>query len=181
MPSPIILFPGSHMPIHQPAVRRPIYDSTNTVDLRPWFENSAAQAGIPLALLVGCGIAESGLNTTAARYGVWPDVSFGISQTIVLYHYYGNHTNTTSNITAVRDYVFAHPDVDIDHMAQHLAGCLVTIRGRDLSRVGGDANLAACVVYNFGSYPDTNNGYWTTWAANMNRYRNALTQAATMI
>jgi hypothetical protein len=73
--------------------------------------NTTAEAwGIPPRLLLACAIAECGLNEQCqpgvtggmARYGTYPDVSFGPCHQAVAWAPYGDHTNTPANIEACR-------------------------------------------------------------------------------
>lgn len=149
------------------------------MDLAPLFEAASWGQGCPLVLLLGAAKAESGLNSHAEHLGVWPDVSFGLAQISVAYSYYGDGTDSPANIASVRDYVFAHPDVDLAEMAKRLTADLSGARdggadpassGVDLSPVGGDAFLMACVRYNAGHYPPAGDSYWTAYAANVAGY-----------
>jgi hypothetical protein len=92
-------------------------------------------------------------------------------------------TNTPANIEAVREYVWTHPERDLLEAAGWLAGRLVDTFGYDLSPVGGDAYLAALVIYNAGHYPDpvTEAWWWTRWAGNLANYRSALERARAVV
>ncbi len=163
---------------------------------------AAQEAGVPLALVLACGQAESGWNSRAERWGwrteaaklmidvgddaelqaiiddVWPDISFGIGQRIVLYHYLGDFQPTLANCLAVREGVFADPQRDVVHMADTLAGCLAVARQSDLTPVGGDELLGALVVYNAGHMPRPDSVWWHDWAGNVANYRAAMAWAA---
>jgi hypothetical protein len=136
------------------------------------MERAANEAGIPMELLLATAIAESGLNSHAARYGVWPDVSFGLMQRIVLFHYWGNGSNTWENIQAVKDYVLANPEEDLLQGAIKLRSCL--------DRAGGDV-LQALIAYNSGSVQPEGNWYWERYAGNIAGYRAALEKAKEML
>ncbi len=140
------------------------------------LERAATEAGIPLKLLLAGVIAESGLNPHAERYGVWPDVSFGYSQIIVMSHWAGNHLNTPENIEAVRQAVFADPQCDLSEMATRLAGCLETARQSNLEKIGGDELLGALIVYNAGHWP-TEGWWWSRWGSNVDSYEVGLAEA----
>ena len=56
---------------------------------------------VPYELLGGV-IAESGLNPDAERYGVWPDVSFGLLQQTVKFAEEGDHTPSPENVALIR-------------------------------------------------------------------------------
>lgn len=170
-------------------------------DLGPLFLEAAATAGISVQLLIACAIAESGLNPYAERWGrettaaraaiqagdhealqaildrVWPDVSFGYSQRIVLYHDLGDRSRTVANVLAVRDQVFAHPDHELARMATLLASHQANARSADLSRVDGDVELAALVSYNAGHLPPPASSYWSVYAGNVASYRAAFARA----
>lgn len=118
--------------------------------------------------------AESGLNPKAARYGVWPDVSFGYSQYIVLYHYFGDHTPTQQNIDTVRDYVFSHPDRDLDEAAIKLSMCI------DYYSLDGSV-LGGMVAYNAGSDRRDDPEWMAKWGNNVVSYQWALQDAEGMI
>src|SRR5690349_9318059 len=55
----------------------------------------------PWEILGGC-IAESGLVVDAARYGAWPDVSFGLLQQTVKFAEEGDHTGSAENVDLIR-------------------------------------------------------------------------------
>ncbi len=169
------------------------------------LERAANEAGIPLELILAGAIAESGLNPRAERWGTmtvqaqaaiaqgdmqwlqsiinatWPDISFGLSQKVVAYHYLGDRSRTVENCLAVREGVFADPERNLMEMAVQLNDCLFDVYGCDLSKVGWDPLLAALVVYNHGSYPPAWDDYWTRWAGNVASYRGALDRARSMI
>jgi hypothetical protein len=159
---------------------RPIINSEGD-DISAMLKAAADAAGIPLELALACAIAESGLNPKAARYGAWPDISFGYGQQIVLYHYLGDHTNTPENISAVRDAVFADPQRNLNDMCQRLASDLQRVQGVDLSPVGGDQLLAALTVYNAGSWHKAGDPWWQAWAGNVRNYTGALARARDML
>lgn len=174
-------------------------------DIRPALEAAVKEAGIPLLLALACVIAESGLNPRAERWGsltsdartainqgdlgrlaqiieeVWPDISFGYSQKIVLYHYLGDRSSSIENCLAVREGVFGDPEGNLRAMAQQLAGCLGTAQAGDLSPVGGDPLLGALVVYNAGHLPPAVSPWWDKWAGNVGSYGRAMAQAREML
>ncbi len=191
---PILMYPGSRRS------RRPILN-TDGQDIRPMLERAAAEAEVPLELLLAGVIAESGINPRAERWGAetelartllesgdmaglarviaraGDDISFGYSQRVVRYHWAGNGTLSVSNCLAVRALVFAEPEEDLLQMAFHLAWNLYVARDGDLRRVGGDPLLAALVVYNAGHLPYPDDPWWERWAANVESYRRALASA----
>lgn len=166
---------------------------------------ASGAAGIPLELALAVAMAESALNSKAERWGsmtsqaqaaiiggdmdllqaiideVWPDISFGLSQRIVEYHYLGDGSQRADNCLSVREGVFADPARDLQEMCTKLATCLATAQAANLGPVGGDPLLGACVVYNAGHYPTADDSWWSTWSANAASYRAALDRAAGMI
>lgn len=96
-------------------------------------------------------------------------MSFGYSQCIVLYHYFGDHTATLENIEAVRDYVFSHPAEDIDEAASRLA-CGIS-RSLDGTALGG------MIVYNAGSDRRDDPEWLKRWKGNVANYEAALAWA----
>lgn len=159
---------------------RPIIN-TEGEDISGMLKSAADAASIPLELALACAIAESSLNPKATRTGAWPDISFGYGQQIVLYHYLGDHSNTPSNIAAVREGVFADPQRNIDDMCLRLASDLQRVQNVDLGPVDGDPLLAALVVYNAGSFHPAGDPWWGTWAGNVRNYRGALARAREML
>lgn len=155
-----------------------VWAAAQANDLKPWHL---------LALLR----AESGLNQRAERWGgrttqakqilavgnldelqalindVWPDISFGYSQRIVLYHDQGDRTPNVANVLAVRAYVFTHPEEDIAAAASRLAGCF-----RHQSCDG--TALSAFVVYNAGSDRRWDPEWFNVWGGNVATYQRAL-------
>ncbi len=131
---------------------------------------TAAQAhGLDPVWLLALVMAESGKgpDPRAERWGVWPDVSFGYAQFIVLYSYVGDHTNTPENIQFVRDYVFAHPAEDLDQAAAKLAWAL------DYASDDGSI-LGALTAYNAGSDRRDDPGWMARWGGNVISYGWAL-------
>lgn len=127
-------------------------------------------------------IAESQLDPYAERYGIWPDVSFALSQRQVALHWAGNGQNTPENIAVVRAAAFADPVRDLYEMGKWLLGNIHQVRasikrGGDLQPVDGDMGLAVLTTYNWGSYPVRNSVYWTEYTANVIRYKHAMFQA----
>lgn len=108
---------------------------------------------------------------------VWPDVSFGLGQRAVAWHYFGDGSPTVGNCLAVRQYVFENPAVDVDEMAARLAGHYRATAGADLFRVGEDRLLASLVAYNAGHLPARDSGWWEWWKENVAAYRTALAWA----
>jgi hypothetical protein len=182
--------------------RAPILTAQGT-DIRELVESAAAAASIPAGLLLACLMAESELNERAERWGGGPltaqakaaiaagdnnalrtviaqpgnDVSFGLGQRIVKFHYHGNHQLTVENCLAVRQFVFAHVDQDVREAARFLAPRLTDARGQDLSPCGGDELLGALAAYNHGHYPAPGDVYWHERAGTVQRYKDKLALA----
>ena len=137
---------------------------------------------LTMHLMLSAAIAESHLNPYAERYGVYPDISFGLAQRSLASHWTGDRTNTPANIAFVRQQVFAHPELDLYHMGVWLLGNLHQVRasiseGNDLRRVDGNIGLAALVTYNAGYLPAYDSYWWTKYAAHVERYKLAMAQA----
>lgn len=191
-------------PVPGPTPERPPILDTTGVDRRALIEAAATMHNIPAVLLLAGMIAESGLNPEAERWGmrtveaqsyitrgdnvllqalcydVYPDLGFGFSQRIVLYHYLGDGTASIANVLAVRRLVFANPERDVYEMAAKLADCRQTALMGFLSPVGGDVLLGALVAYNAGHLPGEADSWWVRWAGNVASYRAALAEAAGM-
>ena len=138
--------------------------------------------------------AESGLNPRAERWGartgqaqafivaaddaalgeliavVWPDLGFGYSQRVVAFHERGDRTPTVRNCLAVREWVFGHPDEDIQAAAQRLVGCFRH------PTCDGSALSALC-IYNAGSDRRGDAAWMGRWAGNVASYEVALAWA----
>lgn len=151
---------------------------------------AADAAGIDPVALLALLRAESGLNPQAERWGretaaavraiagqdwpalagiisrVWPDVSFGYSQRIVLFHDQGDRSPTVANCLAVREQVFTHQEEDIRAAAARLASAF----GRSLD----GTPLGAMVVYNAGSDRRNDPAWLAEWAGNVASYQRAL-------
>ena len=135
--------------------------------------------------------AESGLDPKAERWGSytanakqdiakgnrddllwvinqsWPDISFGYSQRIVLYHELGDRSPSTENCLQVRSEVFADPIADIHAAAYRLTDCFShwTCNGTILS---------AMIVYNAGSDRRSDADWMRMWQGNVANYQAAL-------
>lgn len=161
----------------------------------------AAQAGdIPLTLALACGQAESGFDTTAQRWGrrtpealeliaaqdwdglqllidsVWPDISFGVAQKVVLYHWCGDRQPSVTNCLYVRQRVWDDPTEDCRQMGLQLGYCYQAALDEhtELGPVDGDAELMALICYNAGHIPWPGASYWTNYSVNVEGYRWAL-------
>lgn len=182
-----------------------ILDATGR-DIGPWMQSAAAEAGIPLVLLLGCAYAESGesLNPNAERWGRetpaaqdaiargdWDelaaitaragnDISFGLAQFIVRFnpHLPDQRAVTVENALALREYVWTHTEEDIRQMALKLRNCLE--RAGTQSPPGVDPILGACVLYNVGNtMPPAGDAYWSGPKAA--RYRECLAKARAVL
>jgi hypothetical protein len=173
-------------------------------EISPIFDPAWQAAGIPRVLLLAGVLAESALNPHAERWGRftvnaraaialqdwdwlqtvinagWPDISFGYSQRIILYHDLGDRSATVANCMTVRAAVFADPVEDLQAMARRLAGCLQVARASNLLTIGNDELLGALIVYNAGHWPDPADPeeaqWWRAWAGNVENYRSMLTR-----
>jgi hypothetical protein len=169
-------------------------------DIRGLVLEAASAANIPAALLLGCLMAESELDARAERWGsnvvtdqakaalatndsaalqslipkAGNDISFGLAQRIVKFHYIGTREMTLENILNVRAYVFDHTDQDVREAATFLSEKLKQARAGNLSPVGDDELLGACAAYNCGHFPSPEEAYWTQRAATVTRYRDKL-------
>jgi hypothetical protein len=144
---------------------------------------AAEKYGIPIVGLLAMLKAESNLNRTAERWGVWPDISFGYSQLIVLTaagYGFGDGSNTAENIAAVRDALFGR-ETAIDVGAHHLSGCYGQADQYDYGAMGLSHDLAALTIYNAGHLPLAGDPWWERWAGNIVNYAEALVWAATMV
>jgi hypothetical protein len=163
-------------------------------DIAPLINEAADRHGLDAVHLLALLDAESGLNPKAERWGretvwakralatgntadlasiiegAWPDISFGYSQRIVLFHDVGNRTPLVANVLAVRAAVFADPAGDIDAAAKRLANGI----GRSLD---GTA-LGGMVVYNAGEDRRNDPEWMQVWAGNVMAYARALEDAA---
>lgn len=92
--------------------------SKQGTSLARWINTYAEQHGAPPQGLLALILAESGLDEQAARYGAWPDVSFGLGQQTVAYAPVGNQQNTPENIAFVRDYYCSDPQTAIRDAAK---------------------------------------------------------------
>lgn len=166
--------------------------------------DAAISAGIPPLLLLGCAIAESGLNPRAERWGkstadaqaamvaqnwdrlqaiidvTWPDCSFGYMQHIVKFHYLGDRTQSVENCLNVRGQVFENPLGNLMNGALRLANYLRTAHQQDLTPVDGDELLMACVIFNAGHVP-VDAAEWQDRAPRVQHYRESLNRAAAML
>jgi hypothetical protein len=169
--------------------------NTRSEDIAATINLAAKQCDLDAVHLLALLIAESGLNPMAERWGretlaaqaaiergdwsllmaiisrAWPDVSFGYSQRIVLYHEEGDRSPSLNNCLTVRQAVFANQAADINAAASRLAGCFghMTCDGSILS---------AMTVYNAGSDRRNEPAWWALWKGNIASYERALEQAS---
>ncbi|MCX6024041.1 MAG: hypothetical protein NTZ05_20380 [Chloroflexi bacterium] len=164
-------------------------------DITGMIEGSATTAGVDEAALLALLIAESALNPKAERWGretggaqnaiamkdwdrltgiiarTWPDISFGGSQRIVLYHELGDRSPSVNNVLAVRAAVFADPAGDILAAAKRLAGCI--------EGTADKTPLAGMVKYNSGGDNLHDADWLARWGGNVASYERALAEAET--
>jgi hypothetical protein len=169
--------------------------NTRSEDIAPIINLAAKQCGLDPVHLLALLIAESGLNPLAERWGretlaakaaiergdwallmaiisrAWPDISFGYSQRIVMFHEDGDRSPSINNVLAVRARVFGNPAADINAAGSRLAGCFghMTCDGSILS---------ALTVYNAGTDRRNDPAWWALWKGNIASYERALEQAA---
>lgn len=62
----------------------------------------ADEHGLDRVEFLGGAIAESGLDPNAERWGVWPDVSFGLYQQTVAFADEGDHSQSDANVQYIR-------------------------------------------------------------------------------
>ena len=155
---------------------------------------AAVQARVDEYELLALLYAESGLNPYAERWGtwttaakenieqgdrdnllyvinqVWPDISFGYSQRIVLFHTLGDRNPTVENCLQVRSEVFADPVADMQAAAHRYWAYLrhETCDGTALS---------AMIVYNAGSDRRSDPDWNRMWSGNVANYQAALNWA----
>jgi len=163
---------------HQPGVLPPVLD-VHGVDLSPLIAEASAQYGIEPVAILAMLKAESNLDPYAARWGVWPDISFGLCQMIVptaAAYGIGNGQNTPENIQAVKGALFDRRTA-IDVGTKHLAGNVAYVRQRKPHQTGDALILDALRVYNGGSGALDNPDWERRWAANVESYRRAIAWA----
>lgn len=173
------------------------------------FVTEAERVRIPLRLPLACAWAESGqMNEAAERWGthtadaktalangdrgrlasiitaVWPDISFGLCQRIVKYHWDGDHSASVDNVLAVRQRTLQDVARDVHEMCAWLASDYSRAelaRAGDAenyaAHIGDDIALGALVIYNAGHWPLAVDTYWSTHGANVDNYRRGLAYA----
>lgn len=77
----------------------------------------ADEHGIDRAEFLGGAIAESALRVDAARWGIWPDVSFGLFQQTVAFADEGNQQNTPENVAYIQN-LYNNPEHSADVAAR---------------------------------------------------------------
>lgn len=137
---------------------------------------AAVKYSLPIAGLLAMLKAESNLNPKAARYGTWPDVSFGYSQLTVqtaASYGIGDGSDTPINIANVREKLFDRKTA-IDVGARHLSGCYAAADAAGWASRNISRDLAALVIYNAGWLPPLDSRWWITWTGNVTNYTAAL-------
>lgn len=150
---------------------------TTGVDLYPLIQRAVRRYDVPTVAVLAMLIAESGLNPRAERWGVHPDISFGLSQiTIETAKGYGLGDGTLATALSVRTALFNRATA-VDLGTRHLAGNLAYVRERKPQQVGDALLLDALRVYNGGGGALDNPAWEARWAANVASYRVALRRA----
>lgn len=165
------------------------------LDITHDLVRASEQHGIDPVHLLALLFAESGgLNPRAERWGswnletvwdhinnhdweslqeiindAWPDISFGCSQHIVLFHYHGDRTKSWLNVLNVRSHVFANPIENIYEAAKKLSSCF--------SGSKDGSALGAMVVYNAGSDRRDDPVWMAAWQQNVRAYQRSLARA----
>lgn len=154
-----------------------VYDQTG-YDIGPLVEAAAKEHGVPVVGLLALLEAESGLDPYAARYGVWPDVSFGYCQmTVATARYYGIGDGSVSqeNIATVREALFDRATA-IDVGAEHYGGNLAFVKAKRPQLAGDDWLLMGLRVYNGGAWGLTDE-YAARYPGHIAAYRDAIAWA----
>lgn len=152
---------------------------TTGVDIGPLIQAAASRYAVPAYVLLGLLIAESGLNPNAAREGIWPDVSYGLSQmTVATASGYGigDGSSTRANRDTVKA-VLLDRQTSIDLGARHYAGNVAFVRSRKPGESGDALWLDGLRVYNGGSGALDNPDWEQRWSGNVANYRAALAWA----
>lgn len=133
-------------------------DSTGA-DVGLILSDAATTHGIPVLLLLTCGIAESALNPNAFRNGVWPDVSCGPFQQTVAFSPFGDQSASAANIAANRvkfaDWAYAS-----DVAASLLSNCYQAATSAYPSAIGDQVVMLSLSKYNSGSVQPPGNWWW---------------------
>ena len=169
---------------------KPVFNTLGE-DISRQVTEAAALAGVDKYELLALLYAESGLDPHAERWGrysnrawdaivagdrddlvwvinqTWPDISFGYSQRIVLYHELGDRSPSVENCLQVRSEVFANPVADMYAAAYRFASCF------QHPSCDGSA-LSAMVVYNAGSDRRSDPDWNRMWSSNVVNYAAAL-------
>lgn len=155
-----------------------IIPDSEGVNILPQIVEAAKLHGISPEVVLGTLMAESNLRRVAERYGVWPDVSFGMCQmTVATARMYGigDGTNTPGNIELVKGKLFDR-DIAIGVCAAHLERCQ-----RVAKKHGKGTDIETMVVYNAGHLPEREGGWWTRYAGHVKRYQACLERAKIML
>lgn len=153
----------------------PVIHDVTGLDVGPILTELAADYQIPLALVLACAKAESGMDPNAYRDGVWPDKSCGPFQQTVLYaegYGVGDGTATPGNVALCRHWFSNWRDsghVAAPQLAQGYKAAA------SLSFHGDEQIIAALSKYNAGSVQPSGNWWWQ--GPNCASYRTALAWA----
>lgn len=146
------------------------------LDVGPILDATADTRGIPLLLLLTCAQAESGLDPSAFRNGVWPDVSCGPFQQTVAFAGIGDHSDSPANIQLCRD-AFADWGFAADTAGRSLQNGYEQAQAAKLS--DDNAIMGALCCYNAGHLVQFGGWWWqSTQAAS---YRAALNWAKSQL
>lgn len=176
-------------------------------EIGPAVHAAAEAVGLPDWFVLGCAIAESGLNRYAERYdGITPtgkaaiaaqdwgafqrvidasseDISFSYGQQTV--QLFERRPYTVDKVLRVRSMLFDDPVAALQDCAQRMAGQInVAMAHMDVvnAYLGGDGFLGALAGYNSGSYWYSDPaGYFSRYAGNISNYRGALRRAKEML
>lgn len=149
---------GDPGPVQPPAPVKPTQDQVLKI-----IADTAKANGIDPVAFLGGAIAESNLDPWAARYGTWPDVSFGLFQQTVKWAVEGDHSNSDANVNYIKSLYFD---------PQHAANVAI-IQFKGYLNAAGNALDAWC-LYNAPAIPPAQN-------PNRGNYQNGLARAAQMI
>ena len=190
--------PTRTLPLTDPAEpTHPAIPNIYGEDISGMIYAAVDAVGVYVEALLAMMIAESALNPMAERWGkrtreamialgkenenwrelqaivddAWPDISFGYTQQIVMYHWWGDGTIDLNNILSVRKATFANPARDILEASYKLSSCI--------GIAGGDI-MEGLMVYNFGHVvPPSKRG--TTFWAHYASYESALAKAQAIL
>jgi hypothetical protein len=145
-------------------------------DILPYLRDASTRYDIPAFVLAALCKAESGLNPAAAREGVWPDVSYGLSQMTVATaagYDIGDGSDSSANRAVVKALLLDRR-TSINLGARHYAGNVAFVRARHPGESGDALWLNALRVYNGGGGALDNPDWERRWGGNVANYRAAL-------